>query len=147
ETEPVDLEGLGDLYECDVVESEGQLSCALHDLTAETNQEWAGVQGVFGANDEGTAVYFVANGVLGHQSAHGNCKTDDETTKGEAVLESEGQIQTTYCTLYADRFDGSKWNVQPVATLSGEDRWDWYADITNALGHMTSHVSADGRYV
>ena len=55
-----------DLYECDIVEQGGHLVCLLKDLTVEHSEgEHAAVQGfLFGTNDDGTAVYLVAQGVL-----------------------------------------------------------------------------------
>jgi hypothetical protein len=145
-TEAVQEEGLGDLYECDVHESGGNLSCELHDLTADTHGEWAGVQGVLGANAQGTIVYYVANGSLTNQAGRGDCATDDPTTNGQALEEAEGKIPATYCGLYVDRLSGGTWTPERIATLSGQDRWDWYTDVTYALGKMTSGVSSDGRY-
>jgi len=146
-TELVDAESLGDLYECDVAESGGHLSCELHDLTAETHGEWAGVQGVLGADEAGTMVYFVANASLAGHAGHGDCAAVDVTTKETGELEeADGKRPTTYCTLYVSRFNGSSWTPEAIATLSGQDRWDWWAEVTYALGKMTSRVSADGRY-
>ena len=58
--------GKTDLYECAVVESEaGGLECELTDLTPEASGEAAAVQGdVIGASEDGSYLYFVANGAL-----------------------------------------------------------------------------------
>ncbi|HEX5225714.1 MAG TPA: hypothetical protein VFW29_11360, partial [Solirubrobacteraceae bacterium] len=79
---------------------------------------------------------------------HGDCAAVDVTTKESGELEeADGKRATTYCNLYVARFNGSSWAPEAIATLSGQDRWDWWAEVTYALGKMTAHVSADGRYL
>ena len=65
-----------------------RLKCDLTDLSVDSNpgEERAAVQGsVVGASEDGSFVYFVANGVLGdgaeHGASTGNC--EDETAKTE----------------------------------------------------------------
>ena len=69
--------GKPDLYECEIVEENGKLACHLKDLTVDHNEgEHAAVQGfVFGASEDGTSVYLVAQGVL----------ADNENGNGEAA--------------------------------------------------------------
>ncbi len=68
-----------DLYECQILETEGKPSCQLSDLTPANGSESAGVNGVvLGASEDGSYVYFVADGILGdgaqHGAAHGDCR-------------------------------------------------------------------------
>jgi hypothetical protein len=64
------VEGGKDLYAYDVAEG------ALVDLTPDTDAgdaEGADVQGVVGISDDGSTVYFVANGALTASAPHGDC--------------------------------------------------------------------------
>src|SRR5581483_9798244 len=65
--------GAEDLYEFEVTSDPGEpLRGKLTDLTIDDNPgESAGVQNVIGASEDGSAVYFVAEGVLGDGAAHG----------------------------------------------------------------------------
>ena len=59
------VQGKPDLYACDMVVSGGRLECLLTDLTPMVGGVSADVQGlVLGAAEDGSRVYFVANGVL-----------------------------------------------------------------------------------
>ena len=54
-----------DLYRCEVVLEGGRLACNLSDLTGRAGEESAQVQGLAaGMGEDGSAVYFVARGVL-----------------------------------------------------------------------------------
>ncbi|MGO9761160.1 MAG: hypothetical protein ACLP1Q_07875 [Solirubrobacteraceae bacterium] len=124
-----------DLYECEIVEEGGVLGCRLSDLTpAAGSGESAAVQGtVLGASEDGSWVYFVANGILGHTgehgAVHGNCKVNVE--KGEGL-----------CNLYVWH-DGV---ASLVAVVSGEDDSDW-ASISGSLSGLTARVSSDGGWL
>ena len=70
-TEPEgELQGEGDLYECELVEREHRLACNLRDLTPHKKSETVAVQGAVpgvseeASEDGGLYIYFVANGVL-----------------------------------------------------------------------------------
>src|SRR5262249_49990738 len=65
-----------DLYECEMVEEGGKLACHLTDLTVDRNEgEHAAVQGfAFGASDDGTVIYLLAQGVLA-ENENGNGET------------------------------------------------------------------------
>jgi NHL repeat/WD40-like Beta Propeller Repeat len=109
----------GDLYEYDVQ------GAALNRLT-----ENGEVQGyVIGASEDGTWVYFVANGVLGdaaqHGASHGDC--------GEAPGDT--------CNLYAYH-DGT---ITLVAVLSGADGPDWASE--GELSGLTARVSPNGEWL
>jgi hypothetical protein len=112
------------------------------DLTVDANnEETADVLGVIGASEDGSYVYFVANGVLGdgaeHGARHGNC------TRG---LEAASQQS---CNLYVEHYDdGAKAWTPPhwIAALSGDDSPTW-GDGDSDLIRMTSRVSPDGGYL
>ena len=57
--------GEDDLYECEMIEVAGKLTCKLTDLTVSENAgESGGPLGVLGASEDGSYVYFTAKGVL-----------------------------------------------------------------------------------
>jgi hypothetical protein len=129
-----------DLYLCEVREGgAGQLECALTDLTPDhTPNESANVLGAaIGGADDGSSVYFVANGALtgepgpaGETAVHGDC--------GEAASDS--------CNLY--RYDIATESIQLLAVLSGADFPDWTASSEGLqLGELTARVSPNGRYL
>ncbi len=97
------------------------------DLTADhgPGEASGGVQAlVTDVSENGSYVYFVATGVL----AEGGVKGADN--------------------LYVLHDTGSDWTTTHVATLSGEDRPDWYArNFGPAIAAVTSRVSPDGRYL
>jgi hypothetical protein len=127
--------GKPDLYEYDLEAPEGE---RLSDLSTSTKPEpgaHADVQGVVGASNDGSYVYFVANGVLAAGGALGNC---------------DGEYKASQtCNLYV-RHDGA---TKFIADLSGEDGdfthgeggndGDWQADP----GHRTAEVTPDGHNV
>jgi hypothetical protein len=125
---------LADLYECGVgVGTGGELECDLADLTPRsTSGESAGVQGVLGVSEDGSYVYFVADGVLENGgvpvagAVQGTCNG----------LVSPGKL----CNLYV-RHDGV---TSLVAVLSGEDQPDWGLP---ELEQLTSRVSPDGGWL
>jgi hypothetical protein len=125
--------GSPDLYECEIVETAGKLGCVLTDLTPASGGEAAGVQGVVvGASEDGSYVYFVANGVLGDGVAHGATPGDCEVSEARA----SGEL----CNLYV-------WHegvTRLVAVLSGMDEPDWGARY---LGAPTARVSPDGQWL
>jgi hypothetical protein len=88
----------------------------------------AGTQtgGVLGASDDGSYVYFVANGVVAPGAAPGDC-----TQAGEQATGS--------CSLYVWH-DGS---TRFVARVSGADSPDWGDQVIFPL----PRVSPDGRYL
>jgi hypothetical protein len=99
----------------------------------------ADVQGVIGSSDDGTYVYFVANGVLAPAALPGNC------AKGGAE----------FCNLYLWHDNGSpQGEISFVARLSASgnqdssDRIDWQPirepPNPNTLGIKSGRVSADG---
>jgi 6-bladed beta-propeller len=100
------------------------------------------VEGVVGASDDGSYVYFVDSGVLGDGAEHG--------------------AQNGGANLYLDRYDEATKSWQPatfIALLSDEDSPSWgqlkrqpvtlesERDPSSQLISMTSRVSPNGRYM
>lgn len=120
-----------DLYEYELTSGEHEpLAGKLTDLTAAKNvEESAGVEGVIGASEDGSYVYFVATSVLGDAAEHG------------------AKIGNN---LYVEHYDaGTKTWMEPtfIAALSAEDRPDWEEGSEKAAGGMTARVSPDGLYL
>jgi DNA-binding beta-propeller fold protein YncE len=142
--------GHGDLYVCEILETAGKLGCHLEDLTAkgtEGSVEGAEVQGVLGAGEDGTYVYFVADGVFGEAAGPGKCTPMPEETLREE--EFEGRRPVRHCNLYVSHRGEHGWGAPKlVASLTSEDSPDWQAIVTNgALGRVTSRVSPNGLHV
>ena len=122
-----------DLYMCQVSVEAGHLACALKDLSVDHNPgESANVLGaVIGASEDGSEVYFVANGALAAGAVHGGC--------------TGARLSTQSCNLYdVDTLTGA---TKLVAVLSGSDYPDWNASENEDLNQMTARVSPNGRYL
>jgi hypothetical protein len=122
----------GDLRECDIVESEGELRCDVTDLTPVGAGEDPGVLGeIPGASEDASYVYFVSNaplrnnGVVVPGAQPGGCDS--------------GSRAGVTCNLYV-RHDGT---VKLVAELSGKDSYDW----GGILPRLGARVSPDGRWL
>jgi DNA-binding beta-propeller fold protein YncE len=110
-----------DLYECQIV-LDPELSCELTDLTPKHGSEGANVQGgVLGASEDGSYLYFVADGV-----------------QSEANSEGKGPIGGQP-NLYL-RHDGT---TSFIATLSAGDYHDWREELSG----QPTRVSTNGRYL
>jgi hypothetical protein len=81
---------------------------------------------VLGASEDGSYVYFVADGVQAEGASPGDCKEG-------------GEPAGATCNLYVSHEGVTSF----IATLSGDDSPDWSVD----LGHMTSRVSPDGEWL
>jgi DNA-binding beta-propeller fold protein YncE len=149
------VEGKGDLYMCEVVEEEpGKPGCKkpLTDLTAQVSapNESAAVQGVIGASEDGSYVYFVANGALGSGGGRGNCVPREPVQLQE---EQEGKIPVLACELYVDHYSTAPehegWEgPQPIAPLTTEDQGSWHVNSANgALAAVSSRVSPKGQFL
>jgi len=115
------------------------------DLSVDTKGapgEGAGIQGTAVASEDGTFVYFVANGVLAEGASPGNCHVNAPTG--------------AECNLYVVHYNGSSWeSPHLIARLSAEDSPDWGRPSTNdpihgeaySLENMTSRVSPNGEYL
>ena len=122
------------LYECELVEVEETPACKLTDLTVddEAATNGASVLGLVNAGEDGSYVYFVANGVLSqsenaaHQKAQpGSCPTE----------EGQSEAGEHTCSLYLAHYNGTKWEAPKfVATLAAGDLADWigYENVRGA---------------
>lgn len=132
------LAGGADLYECELEEAGGELSCRLRDLTANVAVagEAAGVQAqVDGVQTgEGWRIFLVADGALAEGGAHGAC--------AENATVAESSIAT--CGLYELREEGGRWSTVYVATVSNHDELGW--GLKGGVPTMTSRISDDGRF-
>jgi hypothetical protein len=110
----------GDLYEYDVERGERL------PLT-----KGAGVLGaVLGASEDGSYVYFVANGVL----------AGNRNTSGEVAAPNANN-------LYVLHNGGSGWAATFIAVLSGRDSPDWARGQSENLQQLTARVSPNGRWL
>jgi hypothetical protein len=142
-------EGLGDLYVCEVTHEGGKAACKLKDLTAgvKAANENAAVQGVIGASEEGSYVYFVADGVLAGNAGRGQCTPRSKT---EEEQEQEGKLPVQKCSLYVEHNNGAGWETPKlIATLTSEDAPTWHTIVEGggALAAMASRVSPKGHYL
>jgi hypothetical protein len=143
-------EGKGDLYVCEL--EPGKSGCKLKDLTAgvKAANESASVQGVIGASEDGSYVYFVANGAFGSTSGRGNCVSREP---GQQEEEQEGKIPVLSCELYVAHYSTEPghegWEApKTVAPLSTEDEGSWRVNSSNgALAAVSSRVSPNGQFL
>ena len=137
--EAVFLEEGPDLYACELPQA--ATDCKLKDLTVSSFGESADVLGVLGASEDGSSVYFVANGVLSRAAWAAGARPG--SCGGE-------HIAPETCSLYLARYDGkAKAWQEPhyIATLSSADEHDWLADNGGELQRLSSRVSPGGRYL
>jgi hypothetical protein len=120
-------ENAPDLYECEIVEVAGKSACKLSDLTVSAGGKAGGVLGVAGVSDDGSWVYFVANGVLAPKATTGTCGVG-----------SAGHAEN--CNLYV-RHDGT---TQLAAILS---TGDLRAEFGDGTANLSMRVSPDGRWM
>lgn len=140
-------EGEPDLYMCETVTSVDERSCAakgdLKDLTIDANPgEAADVLGaVIGSSEDGSYVYFVANGVL---SNHGTAVAG--ATHGDCG-EPSGSLPTA--TLSCNLYMSHNGVITLVAVLSNRDFPDWEAGAPphSDLSALTARVSPNGRFL
>ena len=119
-----------DLYVFEVTSGASEpLAGRVTDLSPAHAGEGAGVQGVIGASEDGSYVYFVAGALLGDAAEHG--------AEGGHYLYMEHYDVATK-TWSAPRF---------IAALSAEDSPTWGSGNRENLDEMTSRVSPDGRYL
>jgi hypothetical protein len=125
--------GEPDLYVCEVKEAGGQPACKLTDLTP-LQGETANVQGkVMGASDDGSWVYYVANGTLASGAIQGKCLTNVPSPVGAR------------CNIYVSHYDGTGWQAPSlVAVISGDDFPDWGGK--GELSRLTARVSPNGQW-
>jgi WD40-like Beta Propeller Repeat len=122
--------GRPDLYECEVQRGPSGLECQLKDLTPSgTGESAADVLGTIpGVSEDGSYVYFVADGVLAPGAENGTC---------------EGAFApNATCSLYLEHEGTTKL----IATLAGTDSPDW-ASGEAALARLTSRTSPNGKWL
>lgn len=135
-----------DLYECEVVEEAGKLTCELKDLTPLSSPGSAEVLNVVPAISEtGAYVYFVANGALTPGAQQGDCarRGTETATTGAA------------CNLYV----WHEGTIAMIARLANEDAGDWgsfdggnkrentgFIDPRPDLADVTAGSSPSGEY-
>jgi DNA-binding beta-propeller fold protein YncE len=116
----------GDLYECEVRED----ACKLTDLAPAGN-----VLGTMpGASEDGSWVYFVANGVLENSGV-----PVPGAVQGSCPNSRNSQFASGVCNLYV-RHEGV---TRLVAVLSGADVNDWAV----SLADLVARVSPNGRWL
>jgi len=129
-----------DLYEFDLETGK------LIDLTLTGRSgEHADVLGTLpGISEDGSYVYFIANGVLAPGAEPGNCPRTNPLDRSHPEAA---------CNLYASEPDpehpGQR-ETRLIARLSAEDAADWgggNSPLPGDLGGVTSQVSANGRYL
>jgi DNA-binding beta-propeller fold protein YncE len=138
-----------DLYVAEITIRAGHLTLAsLTDLTAlrdegadivmlERNERGGGVMG---ASEDGSYVYFVANGVLAPGAARGHCEGPKDAARPAG----------TTCNLYVRHYDEATEEWEPtrfIAALSSEDAPDWGIVAPGDFGYLTARVSPDGSYL
>ncbi len=130
--EPAPGQEASDLYECQLVEEDGKLTCRLSDLTVDQNSgEHAAVQGlVLGASQDGTSVYAVAQGVLA-----GNVNGNGEAAQAGAD------------NLYEWRLAGGQWATTFIARLASADKAEWEGAKLADTAYLTARISPNGRYL
>lgn len=106
------------LYECEIVEVAGKLTCNRHEVAGEVAGD-----DVLGASEDGTDIYFAASGALASGATPGSC--------------SEGPT----CNLYAAQLKGNEWSVRFVAALAGG------FSESDGAGPQHARVSPSGRFL
>lgn len=132
--------GKADLYEFDVTTG------ALTDLSPGQGGEAAEVQYLLaGASEDGSTIYFVANGVLssepngdGEKAVPGGCSPSLP-------------IPGATCNLYVSHYDGEtkSWGTTFIAALSNDDKPDWGESSLagEGLSVLTARVAPNGEYL
>jgi len=143
-------EAPADLYACEInVSAEGP-ACHLKDLTVAPGfnlGETADVVGTLpGASEDGSTVYFVANGVLNPEAQAAGA------TPGHCARPNDKQpaTPTATCNLYLEHHNetSNEWEAPRfIARLSQEDQPDWGGNGSFSLGALTARVSPNGRYL
>jgi Tol biopolymer transport system component len=128
------------LYEYDLK------SGVLTDLTVDTNAgdlEGAAVLGMVTAGEDGSYVYYVADGVLASGAAPGNC----------AAKPNASPVGAT-CNLYVQHYNGTEWTPPVfIATLAAGDAEDWLKGSQIEGGGIggpannTARITPDGTHL
>jgi DNA-binding beta-propeller fold protein YncE len=143
-------EAPADLYVCELAAGSEGPECHLKDLTVDPGfdlGETADVVGTLpGASEDGSFVYFVANGVLSEEARaagalQGHCARPSSKHAADP---------SATCNLYLERYDSEagEWEAPRfIAVLSQEDQPDWGGAGSFSLGALTSRVSPNGRFL
>ena len=135
----------GDLYECEILETAGKLSCRLKDLTPNPAGGSADILNmILGTSENGEQVYFVANGVLAPGAKPGDC----------THIAQETQSASASCNLYV----WENGTITFITSLSNEDSGDWgglkgpgkeggHVEPRPDLADLTARVSPNGEYL
>jgi hypothetical protein len=128
-----------DLYEFELGDEPGKLAGTVQDLTPDKNPgELAEVKGVvMGASEDGSYVYFVANGVLAENT---NATTGEKATPGHCYERSPAGAT---CNLYVSRNGITTF----IASLDSEDQEWERLRVKGHLGQLPARVSPDGRFL
>ena len=127
-----------DLYVAEISTAEGHLAETVTDLTkapeeSQEELELEDFQGMLiGYSEDGSTLYFVANGVLAAGASRGDC----HSTRG-----------TGECNLYREHFNGSSWETSFIASLPGDSFPDWGSWQPGVATFLTARVSPSGRYL
>jgi DNA-binding beta-propeller fold protein YncE len=126
----------GDLYECEIILESGSPACRLKDLTPLRSGDRASVASeVLGASDDGSYIYFMAEGALAEGARPGRLGGCSEVPPPPG----------THCNLYVSH-DG---HTTFIADLAAQDQPDWgeSGGPTFGLKHQTARVSPSGRWI
>jgi hypothetical protein len=116
-----------DLYECEIVQTAGKLGCKLSDLTVPSGEKPGSVVGVVGTSEDGSWMYFVANGVLAPGATTGTCN-DGSPNNDEQ------------CNLYVSHGGVT----QLVAIVS---KGDLRAQFNGSTANASMRVSPNGQWM
>jgi hypothetical protein len=132
-----------DLYEYDLERPLGQ---RLADLTPKTGGESAAVRGTLpGASEDAEYLYFVADGVLAHNTVD-NGAGPEEATPGDCPVGPFNVSATQSCNLYLLHAG----TVTFIASLSGADEASWGglgASGAPSVIALAARVSPNGRWL
>ena len=127
-----------DLYEYNLEASPGE---RLSDLTPDVAGESADVQGILpGASQDGAYVYFVADGVLAHNTVD-NGNGPERARPGHCVRPAGAEPPSGTCNLYLRHASTTSY----IATLSGGDLPDWGGQ--GGTASLTARVSPNGHWL
>ena len=153
--EPTGEESPADLYEFALTSAPGEpLRGRLSDLTPDATAGSLDVLNLIpGASEDGSAVYFIANGVFAAGATPGACPRNPE--------QAEAPPLSATCNLYVsepDPEDPGQRETRFIAALSYLDAADWGAGVAGSgtasslspsqdLSAVTLSVSANGQYL
>jgi hypothetical protein len=126
-----------DLYECRIVEEAGKLKCDLTDLSPATNGQSAEAEGVLGASEDGTYVYFAASGVLGDGAARG-------ATQGPNLYEYHEGVTTFIASLHGEEQPEVNWlqAAKRESRVSPDGRYLAFVSNRSLTGYDTRDVAS-----